>query len=231
MVTVSTLLTLIRDRLDEPTAAQWTDDMLGRWINEGAKDLARSTRYLKGEATVAVTAGTGRYNLAATTIAVEHAYWTPTGDTRKMPLEPAHWESMDAVWGQWQNMTSAYPNFYTTMGFSPQAIIQIYPIPDVNGTLTLIVSKLWTEIAIPVVGAATADVPELWYDAITDYVEMMALRRDRDPRWQESQAMYTAKRDGLIQNADFLTQNREVVPAPGTATGYLPQWLVDPYYY
>jgi len=231
MVLVSELLTDIRDMLDEPAAAQWTDDMLGRWINQGARDLARSTRHLKGSKTVAVTANDGEYDLTSDVISVEHAYWTATGDTRRIPLIPRHWEGMDQVWGQYQNQTSSYPNWFTVVGFSPTAMLKLYPTPTVNGSLFLMVSQLHTPIAIPVVGAATADVPALWYDAISDYVEYKALRRDRDQRWSEALQSYNEKRDALMNNVDFLAVNREVVPTPGGY--YQDAWLVsmDPYGY
>lgn len=231
MVTVSTLITQIRDNLDEPVAAQWDDNQLGRWLNEGARDLARSTRHLKGRFTIAVTGGDGEYNLDATVLAVEHAYWTATGDTRIMPLYPKHWEGMDQVWGSWQNQQSSNPMFYTVVGMSPTAMIKLYPTPEGDGDLLVMCSILHTEIAIPIVGAATADVPAAWYDAINDYVEYKALRRDRDQRWSESFDMYTQKRDALMNNVDFLAQNREVVPTPGGS--YIDSWLVsmDPYDY
>lgn len=230
MVLVSALLTDIRDMLDEPAAAQWTDDMLGRWINQGARDLARSTRHLKGSKTIAVTGGDGEYSLTEDVIAVEHCYWTADGDTRKIPLHPKHWEGMDQVWGAWQNQESSNPVYFTVVGMSPTAIIKLYPTPSGDGDLFLMVSQLHTEIAIPVVGGATADVPRLWYDAITDYVEYKALRRDRDQRWSEALDAYNQKRDALMNNVDFLAVNREVVPTP--SGHYMDAWLVsmDPFW-
>lgn len=231
MVLVSELLTSIRDMVDEPTAAQWTDDMFGRWINEGARDLARSTRHLKGSKTVAVTGGDSEYTLTADVVAVEHVYWTATGDDRRIPLIPKHWEGMDQVWGSWQNRESSNPVYFTVVGMSPAAMIKLYPTPADGGSLFLMVSQLWTPIAIPVVPAATADVPAIWYDAIVDYVEYKGLRRDRDPRFTEALDMYTQKRDALMNNPDFLAVNREVVPTPSGQ--YVDAWLVemDPYGY
>lgn len=230
MVLVSDLITQVRDILDEAVAGQWTDAMLVRWMNEGARDLGRSTRHLKGKVVQAVTGGTGEYPLAATVVAVEHAYWTPTGDTLLTPLVPKHYESMDEIWGSWQNRESSNPSCYTTMGMTPAAIVQLWPIPEGNGNLTMIVSRLHTEMATaPVVPAATADVPALWYDAINDWCEYRALRRDRDPRSMEALETYNTKRDALTQNTDFLAENREVVPVPEIG-GYLPMWLVAPDY-
>jgi len=225
MVTASEMLTQVRDMLDEPTAAQWTDDMLARWINEAGRDLARSTRHLKGNATIPVVAGTSEYALPGTTIAVEHAYYAP-GDGRQIPLLPRHYEGMDQVWGQWQNQQSYMPTWYTVIGFSPAAVIKLYPTPDSAASLSLIVSKIPAELTIPVVPAETVDAPALWYDAFVDYVEYKALRRDRDPRWQEALEAYNAKRDGLMHNPDFLATNREIVPTPqGT---YIDAWLIEP---
>jgi hypothetical protein len=231
MVLVSELLTLVRDTLDESSASQWTDAMLVRWLNEAGRDLARSTRHLKGNETVVIADGTSEYPLGAHVIAVEHAYYLPGGgDDRSIPLNPRHYEGMDQVWGQWQNQESTYPQWYTVVGMSPAAILKLYPVPSAAANVTLLVSKLPTAMADnPVVPGATADVPALWYDALADYCEYKALRRDRDQRWQEAFELYGQKRDALIHNVDFLAQNREVVPTP--TAGYMDAWLVEQDYY
>lgn len=225
MPTASELITQVRDMLDEPSAGQWTDDMLARWINEATRDLARSTRYMKGSETVPVVAGTSEYLLATYVIAVEHAYYLP-GDGRSIPLMPRHYEGMDAVWGQWQNQQSSYPQWFTVIGYSPQATLKLYPEPADAANLTLIVSRIPAELTVPVVPAEDADVPNVWYDAVVDYVEYKALRRDRDQRWQEALDAYNSKRDALMNNPDFLAINREMQPTPHGS--YMPNWLVDP---
>lgn len=225
MTTVEQLLTEIRDALNEDTAIAWPDTMLVRAINEANRDLARSTRHYKDTATIETLANVGEYDVPAEIISIEHLYFD-TGDGRKIPLDARHYESMDAVWGQWQNRASTYPEFFTTVGYSPNLKIVLYPTPTAVGELSLITSRLPVELATaPVDPTETADVPTAWYDAIVDYVEAKALRRDRDPRWQEARQLYVEKRDNLINNPDYLGVNREMVPVPGV--GYLPGWLTE----
>lgn len=228
MPTAGELVTQIRDMLDEPTAAQWTDDMLVRWINEAARDLGRATRYLKATDTIPLIAGTSEYALPTNLIAVEHAYYRP-GDGRDIPLTPRHYEGMDQVWGQWQNQQSYMPNWFTVIGFSPSAVIKLYPAPnDSNAELSILYCRVPDELSIPFDSSEDADVPHVWYDAIVDYVESKALRRDRDPRWQEAYQLYVEKRDGFIHNPDYLAENREIIPTPN---GYMPEWLALPEYW
>lgn len=225
MPTVNQLLTEIRDSLAEPIAAQWQDPMLVRWINEAGRDLARATRHLKDTATITTTANVSEYDVPDNVIAIEHAYYSPDG-ARQRPLTARHYEGMDAVWGEWQNQARSEPEFFTTMGYSPNLKIKLYPAPASGSkTVTLIVSRTPAEIAFaPIVPSATADVPAHWYDALVLYVEAKALRRDRDPRWSEARQLYTEVRDNLVNNPDYLAVNREVVPS---ASGYLPRWLTE----
>lgn len=226
MPTATELLTQVRDMLDEPTAAQWTDDMLTRWINEAGRDLARATRHLKDSEDVVVTGGVSEYVLPNHIIAVEHCYFLPgNGDERQIPLMARHWEGMDQVWGSWQNRETSYPVFFTVIGYSPSATLKLYPTPAEDADLKLITARIPGELSIPSVGGETADLPEIWYDAAVSYCEMKGLRRDRDERWQEAYQMYQEKRDGLTHNPDFLAVNREVVPTPGGQ--YMDRWLVE----
>lgn len=224
MATATTILAEVRAILDEDTAAQWSDVNLRRWINEANRDLARSTRHIKEQLSIDCVAGTASYSLAATTLAVEHA-WLYDGD-RHYALEPQHMENMDAVRGRdWSR--AGNPMFYSTQGFAPSLTILVHPVPTSSDhDLIIYVSRLPVEIATD--GTDDTDVieiPQAWYDAIADYVEFKALRRDRDPRWQEAFQMYTGKRDALINNPDYLPINRGMIADP--VSGYLPEWLVE----
>ncbi len=224
MATATEILQEVRDILDEASATQWTDAMLLRWINEGNRDLARSTRHIKQQLTIDCVAGTASYSLAATTLSVEHA-WLYDG-TRHYPLQPAHMENMDAVRGyDWSR--SGNPMFYSTQGFAPSLTILVHPVPTSSDhDLILYVSRLPVELATDGSdNADTIEIPQAWYDALADYVEFKALRRDRDPRWQEAFSLYQEKRDGLINNPDYLPINRGMIADP--VSGYLPEWLVE----
>ncbi len=226
MATATEILAEVRDIIDEPTAAQWTDVQLRKWINEGNRDLARSTRHIKATVTVTVVADTGTYAVPGTTIAIEHAWYNDVPGTRHIPLVPQHMESMDGVRGyDWTR--EGTPQFYTTQGFAPSLNILVYPVPTVDDDqLILYVSRLPVEIATDGTDDGnTLEIPPAWYDALADYCEFKALRRDRDPRWQEAFSQYQAKRDALQNNPDYLPINRGMIADP--VSGYQPQWLVE----
>lgn len=230
MPTLATVVEEIRDMLGESVRdGAWTDKMLRRWINEGARDLARSTRHFKGNALIDTIAGTGTYAVGADIIAIEHVFYEDSGG-RTTELMPRHIEN----WGQVTTPDVARggrPLYYATQGFQPSLQLMLYPIPDVTDeTIKLVTARLPDEVALT--GAddnSDLEIPGAWYDALVDYAEFKALRRDRDARWKEAYDLYTEKRDGLINNVDYTTANREVVADPNV--GYLPAWLVDPDYY
>lgn len=220
--TVAAAVAALRERLDEPTAAQWTDVSLRRWLNEGIRDLARRTRIFTDTDTISVTANTGTYTAASDILHIRHVYFTPDGDTRMIPLEARAWEGMDNVWGTQQNATGAYPVLYSVYGYAPTLSIKLFPTPSVDGDLTLHVARLPAALDVTS-GTGNIDVPEAWLEAAYDYAEYMALRKDRDPRWQEVYALYEAKVLQINEIGDTINAPGEFVMAPGGAM--VPSWL------
>jgi hypothetical protein len=227
--TLTQLLTRTRDMLDEATASRWSDTQLRRWVNNCLDDIARETLAVKGDTSVTSVAGTAEYTVPTSVLQIEAAYWTDAS-SNLIPLTPVQWENADTVWGMWQNQQSSQPSVYSVWGYSPNLKIRLYPVPNVSSrTVVLKVAKLPTHVDESGAGdASTIDFPEGWVDAIVDYVEFNALRRDRDPRWQEAQSLYLAKRQSLAEH-DYMNTAREFVYDPAVAGG-LPRWLVDPRY-
>lgn len=226
MATATIILAEVRDMLDEATAAQWTDVQLRKWINEGNRDLARSTRHIKESVTIETTAGTGSYAAPVTTLSIEHAWYHDVPGERHIPLSPQHMENLDPIRGyNWER--EGTPMFFSTQGFAPSLTVLIHPVPQVSDDeLILYVARLPAALATDGTDDSdTIEIPDAWYDALADYCEFKALRRDRDPRWQEAFQMYTAKRDALQNNPDYLPVNRNMIVDP--VAGYLPQWLVE----
>lgn len=224
-VTLEELENRLRAILDEPVAAQWQQDNIRRWFNDGLRDLARTTRHYKSTATVPLTVDVAEYTMAEDILAIEHAYYDD-GVSRMRPLIARHWESMDQVWGSWQDRTAAWPTWFTTWGNSPALKLRVYPVPSQTGhNLRLLTAVLPTEM--PLVGADTdnVDVPAGWVDLIVDYAEYLALRRDGNPRWEAAHQAYVAKRNDMIHSNDYMAVNRELVPDP--VAGYVPAWHLD----
>ncbi len=221
--TVSTAITALRERLDEATAAQWSDVQLRRWLNEGLRDIARRTRHYLDKDTIAVTADDGEYTVSDDVLFIRFAYFSPTGDTaRQIPLEPRAFEGMNQLWMDRQDQSAGYPVYFTTYGYAPTLTVKLYPVPSVAGTLTLHVARLPADLDIAA-GTGNIDSPTGWVEVAYDYAEYMALRKDRDPRWQESFQMYESKVQGLIEMGDYLNAPGEFVT---TGVGMLPSWLV-----
>lgn len=224
MPTIIDLVTEVRDMLDEPAAAQWSDSQIRKWLNEANRDLARITRHYKSTDTVTMVSGQAEYTMDANIIAIEQA-WYDDG-SRQLPLTARHYENMDQVWGDRRDYEGAYPSFYTTWGYSPQLKLRLYPVPTSSvhtvSLLTCIIPS-----AMPLTGSdgTDVDVPGAWYDCLSEYCTFKALQRDRDPRWQEFRQLYLEKRDDMLTRSDYENANREVIADPNV--GYLPRWLVE----
>lgn len=224
MPTIAELVSEVRDLLDEPSAAQWTDPQLRKWLNEANRDLARFTRHYKSNDTVPTVSGQAEYTMDANIIAVEQA-WYDDG-SRQLPLAGRHYENMDQVWGDRQGYTGAFPAYYATWGYSPNLKLRLYPVPSSSlHNIKLLTVIYPTAMPLTGSGSTTVDVPGAWYDALADYCAFRALQRDREPRWQEYRQLYLEKRDDMLTLGDYDNVNREVVADPNV--GYLPRWLVE----
>lgn len=190
--TQSALITAVRERLNEPTANHYTDPELRRWINDGAKDLCRRTEILQTRREIPVESGTREYTLPDDVIRVYRATYTPDGSNQSVyPLEYRDFNNMDAVWWTQQAVTSSTPHLFTMWGYPPALKLILYPIPSEAGTVELFYYSLPAELATDGTAADTAlGIPEGWDDPVVDFAEYMALRKDRDPRWQEAKALY-----------------------------------------
>lgn len=222
--TQGALLDDIRSRLDEPEARQYTDAEIRRWINQGAADIARRTETLQERTDIAITSGTREYTLPTNVIRVNRVEWNATGEGQKYPLEYRDWQNMDAIWYSQQAVTTARPVYYTMWGFPPSLKIVLYPIPYANGNIKVFHYRLPAELAT--VNQADAntviEVPAGWEDCIVDFAEYMALRKDRDPRWQEAKGLYEERVAELFDlSRRWTDQGGVVVPD----TPMVPMWL------
>jgi hypothetical protein len=226
-----TIVTAVRDRLDETVAGQWSDAQLRRWINEGARDMARRTKHLKDTTTISTVSGTAEYTVDADVLEVEQAYYAP-GDGRQVPLIARAWEGMNAVWGQYRDQQGGDPAMFTTWGFSPNLKIRLFPVPSTSSkTVTLYVSRLPADLATDGSANGTAiDFPDAWIDGIYDFVTYQALFKDRDQRWTDAKTMYEQRVDDMLVGGEYMGVAMEMVADPLVQGGVLPRWLVDPGY-
>lgn len=223
-MTPTEIIAQVRNRLDEPTPAQWSDSQLRGWINEAMRDAARHTRHLRGTLTIDVLANAQQITLPDTVIEVERAYWL--GDQREIPLEGISRHQADNQWGEWQNSHVGTPCAFSLWGTPPSLTARLYPIPQSAGQLSILTRRMPASIDTSGNNDGTAiDWPPAWSDLIVDYVEMAALRKDRDPRWREAFEFYVAKRDGLDVNGAY-SDWEDSFEFHGPA-GMLPHWLTE----
>lgn len=223
---VSEFLNQVRDVLDDQFGSQWSAGQLRRWVNAGLDDVSRSTHWKELSTDVAVSAGDQTKAIPADVVEIQHAYFLPTGSDEVIPLVAYHYERMDQIWGSWQNSINGDPQAFAPRGVSPNITVWMYPVPDRAGTLRVFYAGQATNIDVN--GADDGnqlDMPQAWVDVLVHYVEYRALRKDRDPRWQEAFGLYQQARDELAQH-DTLAVARQVVH--DAATGGMPRWLVDP---
>lgn len=222
--TMKALITALReDRLDEKDAAQWQDDELRRWINEGTRDICRRIEILPTSADIAVSAGVQQYTMATDVLRVNRVEWRPTGQTNVYSLEYRDFNNMDSVWWTSQIQTQGTPVLFTMWGYTPNLKLVLYPTPSVSGVAKVFYYKLPTEIATD--GSAdtsTIDLPEGWHDLVLDYAEYRALRKDGDDRWQAAKAEYEQHLINMEEHTRRISDQAGMIVAGNTM---IPQWL------
>lgn len=192
--TQADLLTDIRSRLDSPDEGQFQDTEIRRWMNQAVKDVARRTETLETTATIVLTVGVQQYTAPADVIRIYRVEFIDASSNPTV-LEYRDFNNMDSVWWSNQLTSQSRPVLWTAWGFPPALKLILYPLPDSSSTfIKVYYYKSPTELAIDgSTPTTTLDIPNGWEELIVDYCEYMALRKDRDPRWQEAKALYEEK--------------------------------------
>lgn len=227
-ITQAQMITAVRDMLDEASDGEWTDKNLRRWINDGCRDLCRAAEVLDTVANLDVGNGDATITLPTDLIRISHAAWQEDGQDLVYPLEWRQFNAMDPIWYANREITSSRPQFYTTQGFVPTAVLRLYPIANADGTVQLKYYRLPVKLAEETNADANdnLDIPEGWDEAVKWYVEYMALRKDRDPRWQEAKSLYDEAKGTLIGLSRTLSDQPGMI-VPSVTGGGLPGWLVN----
>ncbi len=223
MATQATYLTNIRSKLDETTSGQWSDSELRSWINEAARDIARRSETLQSYEEINVTANTQEYTLNDGCLRVYRVEWRPTASSNVYPLEYRDFNSMDAVWWASQTTSKGYPTFYTMWGYPPTLKIVLYPTPSEVGKLKVFFYQTSSDLATDGSAAgSTVQVPAGYEDLLEYYVEFVALRKDRDPRWQEARALYMDALNDMLETTERWTDQGDFIQV---GQRHLPGWL------
>lgn len=222
-VTLGTMLTQVRERLDEDSARFWSEVEIRRWVNEGARDIARRAECLVDQATLTVSQGEQTHSAPMDAVRLHRVEWHPTGQTTKYPLEYRDYNSMDQVWSISQTITEGYPQYWTLWGYPGALNIMVYPKPSTGGSLLVFYYRLPADLATDGTDdAQNIDIPEGWHDAIAMYAEYTGLRKDGDQRWMEAKAEYEQRVDDLIHASRRWTDTAGSIDYDGRL---LPWWL------
>ncbi len=228
MATLSEVRLEVRDAIDEVEPGQfWTDAQLNVWINEGCRDIARRSESIQSFITsITVNVGQATYPLPSNVIRLHRVQFRPTGSQQTYKMMLTTYEEMDQVWGIQQDIQSSYPTFAMMWGTSgntsadAQLLLRVYPVPANPGTLEVFYYRLPTPL---VNDTDVVEVPAGWHDLISAYCIYKALRKDRDPTWQDAKAEYEEKMQYLI---DVTRELHDAGRYISTESGIpQPQWL------
>lgn len=218
-VTLSEARRAVRELLDEETPQSFKDVYLDRLIHEGCTEIARSSEVLETTTTIAVTASTREYDMPTDMIRAHRVDFETSDHGHHATLAYRDFHNANAV--QWHGDIEGMPTLYTMWGQPGSVKAVLYPSPAYAGVLTVHYYKLPTP---PTAQSSVLDIPTGWENVVYLYVEYRALRRDRDPRWQEAKALFDEALGALYDISRRHTdQAGEILPQP-VATN---SWLYD----
>jgi len=218
-VTLAEARRAVRELLDEETPQSFKDAYLDRLIHEGCIEIARSSEVLETSAEINIIVSTREYDMPADMIRAHRVDFETDNDGNHLTLSYRDFHNANAV--QWHGDTEGMPSLYTMWGRPGAVKLVLYPSPAYAGTVTVHYYKLPAQ---PTTNSSVLDIPEGWENVVYLYAEYRALRRDRDPRWQESKGLFDEALGSLYDISRRHTdQAGQIVPEP-VATN---SWLYD----
>jgi hypothetical protein len=187
------------------------------------RDVARRTETIQTTGTINLVAGTQTYTAPTDVLRIYRVEFRQTSG-RSYVLDFRDYNNADSIWWSTQLTTSSTPMMWTAWGFPPNLNIVLYPIPNSStDTLRIYYYQTPTELATDgSAGGSTVTIPAGREDLIVDFTEYMALRKGRDPRWQEAKALYDERVGNMID------QTRRWTDQIGTYDQDMP-WPLHPY--
>lgn len=189
MTTLLDVRTDIRSHLDEASARFWDDIEIDRWVHEALRDIARRAEILPEIKSYTVKSQQEAYNLPEDLLRVHRVEYRQTS-TNTWALEFRPIMEMDDIWLRSRTISSSSPYWYTIWGHSGGSQqLRPYPIPSetISDGLWIYYYRLPHK---PEKEGDQIDIPSGWEDLIPLYVEMVARRKDNDPRWREAFDLY-----------------------------------------
>ena len=227
----SSAIANLRARLDEKGVAHfWADSDLLNWLVEGCTNIARRSETLI-EYNTNLTANTNQadYLLPSDVLRLHRVEYIPMSTINPpqvYPLQLSTYYEMDQRWGSSQYLQSVYPSWGVVRGTpgnplnrgSGALVLKIYPVPSQPGLLNLFY------YAMPSPTPATTDnlAVQAGYENLPIlYAEHIALRADKDTRWQEAKQLYEEDLLTMIEMTRKLHDQAGSVTYAGAGfTGY-----------
>lgn len=225
MTTQAEFIRKSRVRVDELTSRAYDDRDFREWINEGARDIARKTEALEDREDITLIVGTAEYTLPDSVIRVHRVECTPTGEDTTA-VEYVDVKDMDSFGWRQRTMRQDRPYVYSIWGSGRTLKLITFPVPATAGALTVWYYR--TPIALSETTlddmAEHVEIPQSWDDILLDYIEYRALRKDRDPRWQEAKALYDEHCAEMFDNTRRWVDQGGMILPNGS---HLPVWLTE----
>lgn len=218
-VTLSQARRAVRELLDEETPQSYKDSYLDNLIHEGCVEIARSSEVLATSAVIAVATSDREYDMPSDMIRAHRVDFEAASDGNHLTLSYRDFHNANAV--SWHGDTEGMPSLYTMWGQPGSVKIILYPSPAYSGILRIHYYKLPEK---PISNASVLDIPEGWENLVYMYVEYRALRRDRDPRWQEAKGLFDEALGSLYDISRRHTDQAGQIVPEAVATN---SWLYD----
>lgn len=174
-VTVSNVIQVVRDQINEETQKFFKNNVLFRLIHHAQTVLAREGWVIEDKDTsITTTASTRTYTLPSGTIAVKRCEYA---GKKLFPITFDTWD--DLTGANASTTTTATPSFFFVWG----SLLYLQPIPDTSSqTITLYRVKMPTVISAL---TDTLSVPDEYEEAIQDFLlHRMCIK---EKRYQEAQ--------------------------------------------
>lgn len=196
----------VRSLLDEPNAAFWSDAELNAWLFQGCQDIARQAQNLWMQANVSAVVDQQNYLCPSDFLGVHRLDYVQAGSQQTYNLEFQGIKNMDDVWGILHSLPAAYPSAFflwnNTGVAGGQMYFAAYPVPGAAGSFTM---YYYREAIVPASDSANIDLTPGYEDVCFEYAVFKAKRKDRDPTWQDSLALYNTQLQNLMNKTSRFT--------------------------
>jgi hypothetical protein len=196
-VNLTSALSEVRSRLDEPNPQFWSNTELTNWLNQGAQDIARQAQALWMQVNIPSVPGQQYYRLPLDFLGVHRIDFSVNNSDQIYNLEYRGIKTMDEIWGILQHLPAAFPQAYYIWNDAAyqggQGYFGTYPVVGENGTFIM---YYYRNAIAAAVGTDLLDVTPAYEDLCYEYCVALAKRKDRDPSWQEAITIY----ESMLQN-------------------------------